>query len=215
MSRKRLAAGVCDCRWTAAGQNSGDAQSACARLVAWARNRRRFGGESTCRERQCRSGPAESLKSTAGTRLPRPHASEAGAIGFFLGGGCSGQDHKIILFFETGCPPFLLIMHRMAETLCEDRRRAVRSDVSVSATIARPNASPIHCEVRNVSADGACIYAPNVWLPPIFVLELHEARPTERICRRIWRANSLIGVRFLNARLARAGREGPATFAPS
>jgi hypothetical protein len=69
-----------------------------------------------------------------------------------------------------------------------------------------PGVAPERCVIVQSMQEGACVSALSE-LPDVFILRQIDSR-VERMCRVIWREGGLIGVQYVNMRLARL--EGPA-----
>lgn len=63
--------------------------------------------------------------------------------------------------------------------------------------ILEPSGPWIACLVRDISESGAGLNVGTVVLPETFVLLLSVDGKVRRLCRLIWRAGELVGVRFI------------------
>ena len=75
-----------------------------------------------------------------------------------------------------------------------------RTKVLRNAKIIVPARSPvIHCTVQNLTSGGACLKLANTYgMPESFELTFEHGR-TRRSCWVVWRTESSLGVKFLDA----------------
>ncbi|HXD46825.1 MAG TPA: PilZ domain-containing protein [Pseudolabrys sp.] len=96
----------------------------------------------------------------------------------------------------------------MGELISLSERRAfLRRGISLPAQIERDGQAPLRCQLIDVSRHGACLSAPDIALPNVFVLKVPDA--SRHACEVLWRDGRMLGVRFaevdqLLARTAKA-----------
>lgn len=88
-----------------------------------------------------------------------------------------------------------------------ERRTLLRRGIGLPAQIEREGQASLRCKLINISRDGACVSAPDVALPNVFVLKVPDA--SRHACEVLWRSDRMLGVRFadidkLLARTAKA-----------
>ena len=97
---------------------------------------------------------------------------------------------------------------RMGELISLSERRALlRRGIGLPAQIERDGQAPLRCRLIDISRHGACVSAPDIALPNVFVLKVPDA--SRHACEVLWRDGRTLGVRFaevdqLLARTAKA-----------
>src|SRR5690242_15047049 len=97
---------------------------------------------------------------------------------------------------------------RMGELISLSERRAfLRRGIGLPAQIERDGQASLRCQIIDISRHGACVSAPDIALPNVFVLKVPDA--SRHACEVLWRNDRMLGVRFddidrLIARTARA-----------
>lgn len=88
-----------------------------------------------------------------------------------------------------------------------ERRTKFRRGIGLPAQIERDGQASLRCKLIDISRHGACVSAPDVALPNVFVLKVPDA--SRHTCEVLWRKDRMLGVRFadidrLLARTAKA-----------
>ena len=97
---------------------------------------------------------------------------------------------------------------RMGELISlSERRPHLRRGIGLPAQIERNGQAPLRCKLVDISRDGACVSAPDIAVPNVFVLKVPDA--SRHTCEVLWRSERMLGVRFadidrLLARTAKA-----------
>ena len=76
-----------------------------------------------------------------------------------------------------------------------ERRISLRRHAGLPAHIERDGQTSLRCTLVNVSRQGACVSAPAIALPNLFVLK--AAGATRYVCEVLWRKDFTVGVRFV------------------
>ena len=77
-----------------------------------------------------------------------------------------------------------------------ERRTKLGHRVGMAAEIERERQGSLRCAVLDVSRHGACVSAPAIALPALFVLRVEDG--TRYVCDVQWRHGYIVGVRFVN-----------------
>ena len=75
-----------------------------------------------------------------------------------------------------------------------ERRTLFRRGIGLPAQIERDGQPSLRCRLIDVSRHGACVSAPDIALPNVFVLKVPDA--SRHTCEVMWRSDRMLGVRF-------------------
>lgn len=88
-------------------------------------------------------------------------------------------------------------------------RRSIRKTIAYPAWVDTGQGSLMPCELQDASDDGAKLFLGDPWrLPDAFLLRLSPTAQTARVCSVRWRADRLLGVKFLRGKAAPGSSAG-------